>query len=93
MSKHTPGPWTRNGHFIESATRSIAKVCVDMDARSDDEQDADMAIISAAPDLLEALTACMFALGRIGANVIDGPNRMEWEAARTAIAKATGAKP
>lgn len=49
---------------------------------------------AAAPDMLDALQTAFFAMGRAGANAsLDHPLREAWEAARAAIAKATGTKP
>ena len=44
--------------------------------------------VNAHEALVAALEACMFALGRGGANTLTGPNRAEWESARAALALA-----
>lgn len=66
MSKHTPGPWHRN---IKPATKyntvwagrntHVARVVVDDRDLTADQIEANIALIAAAPDLLEALTALL----------------------------------
>lgn len=98
MSKHTPGPWryipgmlgakfppavqrgSEGGFLVEGVTR--------------EQEDADARLISAAPDLLEALEAFLRAPS-VGSS---GPGSativvqdFNLRAARAAIAKATGA--
>lgn len=45
-ARHTPGPWTRHGQHIYSGTTLIAR---------DIEEPTDADLMTAAPDLLEAL--------------------------------------
>ena len=90
-SKHTRGPWksvrTTGGELlIKSKGR---RVVADVRPFTTSEDEANARLLAAAPEMLEALTACMFALGRAGANVQGGPGRPEWERARAAIKKAT----
>ena len=96
--KHSPGPWfiakhsprfriIRTNGGLEIA-RSVKSQYFDL--RPDDEQQSNLRLLAAAPDLLEA--ARMMAdlvddlLVQAGANYAD-----ELAAARAAIAKATGA--
>ena len=44
--------------------------------------------VNSTPALLAASEAALFALGRGGANGLDGPNRAEWEQLRAAVLKA-----
>lgn len=54
----------------------------------------DARLMAAAPDMLDALQTAFFAMGRAGANAsLDHSLREAWEAARAAIAKATGGQP
>ena len=56
-NKHTPGPWaaTKNGN-ITSADR---KVLIATLSGINDEDESNARLIAAAPDLLEALQACL----------------------------------
>lgn len=93
---HTPGPW----HIYETplGVRISDKIVGDDPERNvtvcefpygwDDtpESAANGRLIAAAPEL----KATLFALGRGGANTINGQNRAEWETCRAAVAKVTG---
>ena len=91
----TPGPWRFDGW---NAMRRQAKILMDcnhpegwhfggwMGTRTE----ANARLIAAAPDMAEALEACIFALGQLGANTLGGSGRKEWEQARAALAKARG---
>lgn len=60
MSKHTPGPWSRDkyGHIMASGKevnfRSMSILCSGASERID-EADANTTLASSAPDLFEAL--------------------------------------
>ncbi len=96
MSKHTPGPWA----MPDSGQGRISKVganggwdgliatadCGDY-ARSRDEGLANARLIAAAPDLLEALRGALEHWPVPSSICKDRP---AYEAARAAIAKATG---
>lgn len=88
MSAHTPGPWTNHGriyntgfpHSSVGAKTLIARVY--SEAFGDIEQEgANARLIAAAPDLLAALQGVL----RVADRKTD-----EFDAARAAIAKATG---
>jgi hypothetical protein len=88
MSKHTQGPWgfhysndvgPDDDYFIEFF--EVVNPLGDVIARVDEEPNA--SLIAAAPDLLEALLLCVDALE-------DGHWQETKQAARNAIAKATG---
>lgn len=93
-TKHTPGPW--KPHFEEAyyvTGPDLGRVAMMMNLkgahglggrRSGDESAANCRLIAAAPDLLEALRRAINVLDATGAT--DNAN-----AARAAIAKATGA--
>jgi len=88
MSNHTPGPWVvihaYQGYSVgvQEAKNTFPKsrLC---DMVTGTPQDA--ALIAAAPDLLEALTAVLDAHA---ANILFN-NAGHWEAARAALEKAT----
>jgi hypothetical protein len=83
MSEHTPGPWKTNGDpYVSTADgkRSIA-FC---DTRHGYEDRANARLIAATPDLLNALMALADVAERKG---------IPCDAARAAIAKATGGNP
>jgi len=88
-AQHTPGPW----EAIEWKCRAATSVVVVRDGqmvqiaecsgfgRMSDECIADASLIAAAPDLLEALRGVLRVADRA---------TVEFDAARAAIAKATG---
>jgi hypothetical protein len=94
-TQHTQGPWSvTDGHYpsfkeISGPSFKISVVMWATDLTEDDyrKRDADLHLISAAPDLLEALQ-----------RMLDAPShgtheamRRANEAAHAAVAKATGA--
>jgi hypothetical protein len=89
MSTHTPGPWKRQfaagAHVIRAngTSRSLAQVLHD-----GPEDEANAALIAAAPEMYAALVGLMRASGSLTGN----PDMdYRWEAAaRAAIAKAEG---
>ena len=97
MSKHTPGPWFIGKsddldqiHCIDAKTKSgLLEVCkvwgVKRDTREDDQSKANAHLISAAPDLLEALENLLAVREGKGGTRYDCD-----EIARSAIAKAKG---
>lgn len=95
-AKHTPGPWSadwwyheasgQGGWSFSAGGRRLPLCDMEMDPAKDDEPEANARLISAAPEILEALRLLM----------IEGPDldEMSWadacDKARAAIAKATG---
>jgi len=86
---HTPAPWTDTGHdgkdslIIESETGSV---CAVWRSNGYECQAADARLISAAPELLEALQMLMPQEPREA----DSYDSAMWDNARAAIAKAIG---
>jgi hypothetical protein len=95
---HTPGPWSINNNIIDNigdAVRidgpdglpvaSILKLYAHREDKTDAfyEAHANSALIAAAPDMLSALQAIM-------AEVAGVQKDTKYEAARAAIARATG---
>lgn len=79
-----------------NAGNTLAIACMGGDGAlhsSLDEVMANARLIAASPTMFDALERCFFALGRIGANELDGPYRAEWEAARAALALAKDGTP
>lgn len=103
---HTPGPWERgdgaaNGCagyiYCDDATGSaVASVVFSPDfiGRSDAETEANARLIAAAPELLEALKeivkACEECEADENMSIVDAFTQDMEDAARAAIAKATG---
>ncbi|HHH9284738.1 TPA: hypothetical protein ACP31N_001069 [Pseudomonas aeruginosa] len=94
MSKqsYTPGPWEQRNNSVFSGGKCI---CSNVNAASPTTQNiaedvamsiANAKLMAAAPELLEALEACM---ARITNEVADAEFLDEVEQARAAIAKAT----
>ena len=91
MNKFTPGPWKvrgqagYTGHGVNDSTgRSVCSVPSNGN-RNHEERNANVALLAAAPELLEALKMALDA----SMNCIDDHS---WEdSAVSAIAKATGA--
>jgi len=96
-AKHTHGPWEaeNNGHFWEIVPKNrvsaqpyrVGDVCAsDPENPSSGIQEANARLIAAAPELLEALQNILAV-----ANVrINDPRIAQFDAARAAVAKATG---
>ena len=86
---HTPAPWYINDlwpFMVWSRQGRIATTIVDV--AYTDEDVANARLIAAAPDLLEALKGMFGECGAVGS-----PSIWAMEAARLAIAKATGNQP
>ena len=90
MSKHTPGPWKSmpdnySGEMHRMVVNSQGVPLFDSVNRSpaadDSKEHADLVLAAAAPELLEALEGVL----RVADRKTD-----EFDAARAAIAKATG---
>ena len=103
VSKHTPGPWTFRFEPYPDGT-PYAKI----DAGTDDDyyspncagfrirgiiQISDTRLIAAAPDLLAALLSLVNVAPENGDDDDDPQQAAAWNAARAAIAKATGDAP
>ncbi|WP_162405132.1 hypothetical protein [Pseudoxanthomonas jiangsuensis] len=85
--KHTPGPWFASGRYIGTFNHksAIGECRSASGCWSDDEPaSANARLIAAAPELLEALIGVL----RVADRATD-----EFDAARSAIAKATGGQP
>ena len=88
MSAHTPGPWTAKTYSTETVRDAVGiyagtlQVVPDIAGRSIEQCDANIRLIAAAPDLLQALLI-------IDANAAES---VDWirRVAREAIEKATG---
>ncbi len=89
MSKHTPGPWCQDkwgSLMTEGGQDVLLRGITTISAGSDEriaEAEANTRLISAAPDLLEALQACIQQITAL-CSADDVPDQ-----ARAAIAKAT----
>lgn len=100
--QHTPGPWELDGIAIAGSDHRMGDVCLMGDpaqyagdtADMCDNWEANARLISAAPDLLEALRACakwMETTRASGdAGFWDWHEGDEYSRAMAAIAKATG---
>ncbi|HEJ5107328.1 TPA: hypothetical protein SL660_005757 [Pseudomonas aeruginosa] len=89
MMKHTPGPWYRDGTTVyalnpHNFNRFSAQIHGAHTPKS--ELEAVAQLMQAAPELLEALEACV---ARITNEVADAEFLDEVDQARAAIAKAT----
>jgi hypothetical protein len=95
-TRHTPGPWIAVGFWVEHPSDKRPDICncdprsMDQEGRSDAEILANARLIAAAPDLLEALRGALEHWPVPSSICKDRP---AWEAARAAIAKATGEQP
>jgi len=82
---HTPGPWSQSGCEIYAGEIRITGI-IDFTWDRMVENQANLNLISAAPDILEALQMLLPQEPREA----DSYDRAMWENARAAIAKATG---
>ena len=89
--KHTPGPWIEDDSFIRTSDGTP----IALGYTNKSEWRANLRLIEAAPELLEAATWLVHLMHNIGKNG-GPPSDMEYEEAGTfakaAIAKATGGK-
>ena len=88
---HTPGPWTTDGPEVVSKKPPaiIAEICyIGEKVAEVAEREANARLISAAPDLLAALKLCAAVCS--GETMHKNGLIAALEAARAAIAKATG---
>jgi hypothetical protein len=77
MSNHTPGPWIINGRALYTdGRRPDGKMLATLFGRPTREQDANGALMAAAPDLLAALREIV---GQ------DAPNRWGYDCASIAL--------
>ncbi len=101
--KHTPGPWRISGvgpkgsirkifYATDTTSYPVATVQLDnLDRFGTGDTDATAALISAAPEMFEALWACLNNF-EIRENSSNFSNNYELGLIRRAIAKATGGK-
>ena len=89
-TKHTPGPWitdskerTDTARYIMAAARPFPHTIARIDLTNRAEDEANAALIAAAPELLEALEALISPVGVVMLHDLDR--------ARAAIAKVRGA--
>ena len=85
MSKHTPGPWYADGlRFVRQVEAPCHVIC----RLPHTSGQRDQALIAAAPELLDALAALLHSLDE--EDLLHDDQRQAFNAARAAIAKATG---
>ena len=84
-TKHTDGEWIDRGNSCVGTRRQLVASVYPMEDENPEENAANVRLIAAAPDLLEALKRCKF----------DSLNMTleDCEFCRAAIAKATGERP
>ena len=83
MSKHTKGPWTVEGSFVKFEDgKFFIGAASNQGAYNHEEEKANLKLISAAPDLYEAL--------RLATGIIENKFGTEFIEGRNAIAKAEG---
>jgi hypothetical protein len=91
MNTHTPGPWHRNisadGKYPTVFAGRNQHVAVASQQKDSAETEANISLIAAAPDLLDALQDLLDVVGVR----IDDPRIVQFDRARAAIAKAGGA--
>jgi len=89
--KHTQGPWHRNisadGKYPTVFAGRNQHVAIATQQKDSAETEANISLIAAAPDLLEALQGLLDVVGVR----IDDPRIVQFDRARAAIAKAGGA--
>lgn len=88
-TKHTPGPWTVDGHIIKVKDAMWMEIATVDGAETDGLNAINARLIASAPDLLDALRTV--AAGRLDHEheIHDFDNRVR-ALARAAIAKAEG---
>jgi len=93
MSAHTPGPWYRNipadGKYPTVFAGRNQHVAVASQQKDSAETEANISLIAAAPELLDALALLLPYAARAIQGTTEGQPLLD--AARAAIAKAEGA--
>ena len=96
-TKHTPGPWVAENSSVIGPDNKIICGCIrgSIDRKSHEEDCATARLIAAAPDLLELATALLSAIERFAITNTSDEDTIGVlsDAAREAIAAATGATP
>jgi len=88
INTHTPGPWTVDGHYILSRCGNYhLTFLTNADVDQIEEWKANASLISAAPELLEALEMLMAQEPSESCNV-NAYDRACWQYANEAISKA-----
>ena len=95
MSGFTPGPWATHPQwrhiYADGDFNCVVSMSPTFITRIPNEQDlANLRLIAAAPELLEALIGLLEMADFVSENVPEAGWRMAQHTARTAIAKATG---
>jgi hypothetical protein len=85
--KHTPGPWRVNGRFVMALKEKTVCEVPQFGVIHGKVDAANIRLIAAAPELLEALKCCMCVLRTVSPG---GDGDPDVEFARAAIAKAEG---
>jgi hypothetical protein len=91
-SQHTPGPWDvrRHDNLYAAVVANEKTICTVPIGEFDADGEANLAVISAVPDLLAALK-CVLAIASANAEDLEsGDVDPDCERARAAIAKAEG---
>jgi len=88
MSKHTPGPWKFEDEYVRTASGELIAdpYCRPTAETRPGEMESNAVLIAAAPELLAALQGYLIATSGNG----DPVAAVAEEAARAALAKATG---
>lgn len=84
-TKHTAGEWIDRGTSCVGTRRQLVASVYPMEDENPEEHAANMRLIAAAPDLLEALQEMVRTFAKNHAPAVD--------VARAAIARATGEQP
>lgn len=58
-SKHTPGPWIKDGGFIRSGVNDIHVCLTTLHEKPAEERDANQNLIAAAPEMLDLFERIM----------------------------------
>ena len=98
MAEHTPGPWRSDSPYVSAPSGEHRKIVADCDQYdeceylSDDECEANIRLIAAAPELLEQLERTVTGFERCMVHAGSDPEfaREAAKAARAVIAKARG---
>jgi hypothetical protein len=69
---HTPGPWKIQRHTLADKEFSVGPATIAYDDVDHDEQDANAALIAAAPELLEACEAAIRYDAALQKRVVNG---------------------
>ena len=94
MAEHTPGPWSalrcEHGWHIGPQPAGVCSISDNSGGERRDQQEANARLIAAAPEMLEALRAIIYASDKCQGHRNCDHNMTGWTLGRAVLAKVEG---